>query len=105
MKILSNKECAQQVSLDVDKKRRKIAEMHLDELICDICQSVGISRDRYPAEKDLLLAILKRPEAGLNGCWRKCMMYDTSYSLIKKLGIRVSAKYQWLTNIKEHTTN
>ena len=105
MNILPNKYDMPEVLYDRHKRNCEIAQAHLDELIIEICQTVGVHREKYPSEKDLLLAILNKPEARLNGFWRKCMMYDTSYSLIKKLGIRVSAKYQWLTNIKEHTTH
>ena len=102
MRLFSNKPSQAQIVYTDEQRRQKAAQKHLDGLIEDICEDVGVCREKYTSEKTLLLAILKKPEARLNSCWKRYAIYDNSYRLLKELGVKVDAKYAWFTNIKEH---
>jgi len=91
--------CANQAAVD----QKNTAEQHLSDLLSDLCKSLGIGYTKKAIGKDLLLEVVNNPKIKYSNGWKqKCAIYDASYKLIKSLGIKISPKFSWLTNIKEH---
>ena len=80
------------------------AEKYLYELLDNMCRSVDIQLSEWNLDKQLLKAIINSPSAGNKRSLKKYSEYDLSYSLINELGIRVSSKYRWFTNIADYKT-
>ena len=81
------------------------AEKYLYELLDKMCSSVDIQLSEWNLDKQLLKAIISSLSAGNKRSIKKSSEYDLSYTLINELGIRVSSKYRWFTNIAEYKNN
>ena len=81
------------------------AEKYLDAQLDKICNSVDIQLSEWNLDKQLLKAIINSPSVGSKRSLKSYSEYDLSYSLIEELGVKVSSKYRWFTNIAEYKTN
>jgi hypothetical protein len=100
MKFPNNKENDDE---DIELERKEIAEKHLHDLLDKVCQSVDLRLSEWNVDKDLFLAIINSPKAKARKKCQAFVDYDRSYLLLKKLNIRIPAKYRWFTNITQHT--
>ena len=98
-KTLKNKKDTQ---IPARQTQKEIAESCLYELLDKICLNVDIQVDEWELNKDLLMAIIKSPKAKKQSNKQNFNAYDNCYSLIKKLDIKITAKYRWFTNLDEH---
>jgi hypothetical protein len=105
--MLSKKTLNKKISYKLRNRKplsqQEIAERHLYLLLDKICSSVDIQLDDWDVNKDLLYAIIASKKSASLRSWKKYNEYDLSYSLIKKLGIKIDVKYLWFTDIAEHT--
>lgn len=81
------------------------AEKYLGAQLDKICNSVDIQLSEWNLDKQLLKAIVNSHSAGNKTALKRFSEYDLSYSLIEELGVKVSSKYRWFTNIAEYKPN
>lgn len=101
-KKLQKKAAQQAINNDVTQLA-DIAEKHLDEILDKLCTAVDLQRDEWDINKKLFVAVINSEKIRNKQVLQKCTAYDTSYRLIKKLGVKIGSKYRWFTNINEIT--
>jgi len=101
-KKLQKKAAQQTINHDVTQLTN-IAEKHLDQILDKLCAAVDLQRDEWDINKKLFVAVINSKKIRNKQALQKCTTYDTSYRLLKKLGIKINSKYRWFTNINEIT--
>jgi hypothetical protein len=86
-----------------ESQQKEIAEKHLEETLAKLCVQLDIRLEEWDINKKLFEAVVKSRKIVGKRAQQICEMYDTSYRLVKKLGLKVSSKYRWFTNINEIT--
>lgn len=86
-----------------EKQQKEIAEKHLEGILDKLCLQLDLQFEEWDINKKLFEAVVKSRKIGSRRAQQICEMYDSSYRLVKKLGLKVSSKYRWFTNINEIT--
>jgi len=85
------------------EQQKEIAEKHLEGILDKLCLQLDLQFEEWDINKKLFEAVVKSRKIGSRRAQQICEMYDTSYRLVKKLGLKVGSKYRWFTNINEIT--
>lgn len=94
---------AQSAKIKDADQQKEIAEKHLEDMLDKLCLQLDLQFSEWDINKKLFEAVVKSRKVGGKRAQQICEMYDASYRLIKKLGLKVSSKYRWFTNINEIT--
>jgi hypothetical protein len=87
-------------SVKDDDEQRKIAEEHLENIVGRLCTELGLHIADWDLDKTLFEAVIKSAKSNAT-IQSLCDTYDSSYRLAKKLGLKISPKYRWFTNINQ----
>jgi hypothetical protein len=79
-------------------KNRDVVEEHLQQILQEMCECVGVDINQWNIDKQLFKAIVNSDTACENFS-KLSSAYDTCYFLAKKLNIKVNPRYYWFANI------
>lgn len=88
--------------LNDQQRQTAAAEKYLLGILDKICLNVDLRKDDWELNKDLLIAISKSYKSKKKKDTALFYSYDQCFSMLKKLNIKISAKFKWFTNLEEH---
>jgi hypothetical protein len=88
--------------LNDQQRQTAAAEKYLLGILDKICLNVDLRKDDWELNKDLLIAISKSYKSKKKKDTALFYSYDQCFNMLKKLNIKISAKFKWFTNLEEH---